>query len=136
MASALTDKLSRLVKEMRGQARMTESNVQDMLREVRMALLEADVAVWLWVTNFIVVRGYAQHVIGALGLEGRDGLRSDGRRRVQLDLAVAQPVRDGLPHLGTQVVLVEEVTGCLLVDEAVVVGDVVGVGDGEHVGGQ
>ena len=44
MASALTDKLTRLVKEMRGQARITESNVQDMLREVRMALLEADVA--------------------------------------------------------------------------------------------
>ena len=44
MASTLTDKLSRLVKEMRGQARITESNVQDMLREVRMALLEADVA--------------------------------------------------------------------------------------------
>jgi hypothetical protein len=44
MASALTEKLSRLVKEMRGQARITEGNVQDMLREVRMALLEADVA--------------------------------------------------------------------------------------------
>ena len=44
MASALTDRLSRLVKTMRGQARITESNVQDMLREVRMALLEADVA--------------------------------------------------------------------------------------------
>ena len=29
---------------MRGQARITESNVADMLREVRMALLEADVA--------------------------------------------------------------------------------------------
>ena len=44
MASALTDRLSRLVKTMRGQARITEDNVQDMLREVRMALLEADVA--------------------------------------------------------------------------------------------
>jgi len=44
MASALTDKLSRLVKVIRGQARITESNVADMLREVRMALLEADVA--------------------------------------------------------------------------------------------
>jgi signal recognition particle subunit SRP54 len=44
MASALTDKLSRLAKEIRGQARITEANVQDMLREVRMALLEADVA--------------------------------------------------------------------------------------------
>jgi len=44
MASALTEKLSRLVKEIRGQARITEGNVTDMLREVRMALLEADVA--------------------------------------------------------------------------------------------
>ena len=44
MASALSDRLSRLVKTMRGQARITEDNVQDMLREVRMALLEADVA--------------------------------------------------------------------------------------------
>ena len=44
MASALSDRLSRIVKEMRGQARITESNVSDMLREVRMALLEADVA--------------------------------------------------------------------------------------------
>ena len=44
VASALTDRLSRLVKTMRGQARITDENVQDMLREVRMALLEADVA--------------------------------------------------------------------------------------------
>ncbi len=44
MATTLTDRLSRMVKTMRGQARITESNVQDMLREVRMALLEADVA--------------------------------------------------------------------------------------------
>ncbi len=44
MASTLTERLSRAVKTMRGQARITESNVQDMLREVRMALLEADVA--------------------------------------------------------------------------------------------
>jgi len=44
MASNLTERLSQLVKTMRGQSRITESNVQDMLREVRMALLEADVA--------------------------------------------------------------------------------------------
>ena len=44
MASSLSDKLSRVVKELRGQARITEDNVSDMLREVRMALLEADVA--------------------------------------------------------------------------------------------
>ena len=44
MASSLTDRLTRLVKTMRGQARITESNMQEMMREVRMALLEADVA--------------------------------------------------------------------------------------------
>ncbi len=44
MASTLTTRLSQLVKTMRGQTRITEDNVQDMLREVRMALLEADVA--------------------------------------------------------------------------------------------
>ncbi|MFT3856445.1 MAG: signal recognition particle protein [Aquabacterium sp.] len=44
MASNLTERLSRLVKTMRGQARITEDNVQEMMREVRMALLEADVA--------------------------------------------------------------------------------------------
>ena len=44
MASTLSDRLQRIVKTMRGQARITDSNVADMLREVRMALLEADVA--------------------------------------------------------------------------------------------
>ena len=55
MASTLSDRLSRLVKTMRGQARITEGNVQDMLREVRMALLEADVAL-------PVVRDFIQRV--------------------------------------------------------------------------
>jgi signal recognition particle subunit SRP54 len=68
MASALTDKLSRLVKEMRGQARITEANVQDMLREVRMALLEADVALPV-VRDFIARvkdKALGQEVIGSL----------------------------------------------------------------------
>ncbi|MEG2050225.1 MAG: signal recognition particle receptor subunit alpha, partial [Comamonas sp.] len=68
MASALTDKLSRLVKEMRGQARITESNVQDMLREVRMALLEADVALPV-VRDFIArvkEKALGQEVISSL----------------------------------------------------------------------
>ncbi len=68
MASALTDKLSRLVKEMRGQARMTETNVADMLREVRMALLEADVALPV-VRDFIArvkEKALGQDVLGSL----------------------------------------------------------------------
>src|SRR3546814_9850267 len=44
MLDNLTQRLSRVVKTMRGEARLTEANTQDMLREVRMALLEADVA--------------------------------------------------------------------------------------------
>ncbi len=68
MASALTDKLSRLVKELRGQARITEANVQDMLREVRMALLEADVALPV-VRDFIARvkdKALGQEVMGSL----------------------------------------------------------------------
>ena len=68
MASALTDKLTLLVKQMRGQARMTESNVQDMLREVRLALLEADVALPV-VRDFIArvkEKAMGQEVVGSL----------------------------------------------------------------------
>lgn len=68
MATTLTDRLSRLVKTMRGQARITESNVQDMLREVRMALLEADVALPV-VRDFInrvKDKALGQEVVGSL----------------------------------------------------------------------
>ena len=68
MASALTEKLSRLVKELRGQARITEDNVADMLREVRMALLEADIALPV-VRDFIArvkEKALGQEVLGSL----------------------------------------------------------------------
>jgi signal recognition particle subunit SRP54 len=68
MASALTDKLSQLVKQISGQARITESNVSDMLREVRMALLEADVALPV-VRDFIArvkEKALGQEVLGSL----------------------------------------------------------------------
>ncbi|HEX5371454.1 MAG TPA: signal recognition particle protein [Aquabacterium sp.] len=68
MASTLTDRLSRLVKSMRGQSRISESNVQDMLREVRMALLEADVALPV-VRDFIARvkdKSLGQEVVGSL----------------------------------------------------------------------
>ena len=68
MASTLTERLSRLVKTMRGEARITEANVQDMLREVRMALLEADVALPV-VRDFIARvkdKALGQDVVGSL----------------------------------------------------------------------
>jgi signal recognition particle subunit SRP54 len=44
MLENLTQRLSRVVKTIRGEARLTEANTQEMLREVRLALLEADVS--------------------------------------------------------------------------------------------
>jgi signal recognition particle subunit SRP54 len=44
MLDNLSQRLARVVKTMRGEARLTEANTAEMLREVRMALLEADVA--------------------------------------------------------------------------------------------
>jgi len=44
MFDGLSDRLGRTLKNVRGQGRLTEDNIKDALREVRMALLEADVA--------------------------------------------------------------------------------------------
>jgi len=45
MFETLTDRLSRAVDAMRGRGRLTDENIADTLRQVRLALLEADVAV-------------------------------------------------------------------------------------------
>ncbi|MCF6189886.1 MAG: signal recognition particle protein [Cocleimonas sp.] len=44
MFESLSDRLSGTIKKLRGQARLTDDNIKDAMREVRMALLEADVA--------------------------------------------------------------------------------------------
>ena len=44
MLDNLTQRLSSVIKTLRGQSRLSEANIQDALREVRVALLEADVA--------------------------------------------------------------------------------------------
>ena len=100
MASALTDKLSRLVKEMRGQARITEGNVQDMLREVRMALLEADVALPV-VRDFIArvkEKALGQEVVGSLnpgqalvGIVNRELVATMGEGVSDINLAAQPP---------------------------------------------
>jgi signal recognition particle subunit SRP54 len=101
MASALSDRLSRIVKEMRGQARITESNVSDMLREVRMALLEADVALPV-VRDFIARvkdKALGQDVVGSLtpgqalvGIVNRELAATMGAAGP--DGAAARPVAD------------------------------------------
>ncbi len=68
MLDNLTQRLSRVVKNLRGQARLSEENITEMLREVRMALLEADVALPV-VKDFIAAvkeKALGQEVIGSL----------------------------------------------------------------------
>ncbi len=55
MFDILSEKLTRVFKDLRGHGRLTEENISDGLREVRIALLEADVAL-------PVVRDFIQHV--------------------------------------------------------------------------
>ena len=42
---SLGDKFQRILKKVKGQAKLTEKNMEDMLREVRIALLEADITI-------------------------------------------------------------------------------------------
>jgi len=44
MFDSLSDRLSKTIKNLRGQGRITEDNIKETMRDVRMALLEADVA--------------------------------------------------------------------------------------------
>jgi signal recognition particle subunit SRP54 len=100
MATALTDKLSSLVKKISGQARITESNVQDMLREVRMALLEADVALPV-VRDFIARvkdKAMGQEVLGSLkpgqalvGIVNRELTATMGEGVADLNLSAQPP---------------------------------------------
>ena len=68
MLDNLTQRLAKVVKNLRGQARLTEDNIAEMLREVRMALLEADVALPV-VKDFIArvkEKAVGQEVVGSL----------------------------------------------------------------------
>ncbi|MFZ2405108.1 MAG: signal recognition particle protein [Methylobacter sp.] len=77
MFDNLTDRLGSTLKKIKGQGRLTESNIKDTLREVRMALLEADVALPV-VTDFI-----ERIKIGALGQEVQSSL-SPGQSLIKL----------------------------------------------------
>jgi signal recognition particle subunit SRP54 len=100
MLDNLTQRLGRVVKTLRGQARLTEDNIADMLREVRMALLEADVALPV-VKDFIArvkERALGQEVIGSLtpgqalvGVVHRELTELMGGQSVGLNLAAVPP---------------------------------------------
>jgi signal recognition particle subunit SRP54 len=96
----LTTRLAKIVKTIRGEARLTEGNIQDALREVRVALLEADVALPV-VRDFIAAvreKALGTEVVGSLtpgqalvGVVHRELARLMGEANVGLDLAVQPP---------------------------------------------
>lgn len=68
MFDSLSERLGRTIKSLRGQGRLTEQNIQDTLREVRMALLEADVAlpVVKQFVDSVREKALGQEVLGSL----------------------------------------------------------------------
>jgi signal recognition particle subunit SRP54 len=100
MLDNLTQRLAKVVKTLRGQARLTEENISEMLREVRMALLEADVALPV-VKDFIASvkeKAVGQEVIGSLtpgqaliGVVHRELTELMGGAKSELNLATQPP---------------------------------------------
>jgi signal recognition particle subunit SRP54 len=100
MLDSLTNRLSGVIKSLRGQARLTESNISDALREVRLALLEADVALPV-VKDFIArvkQRALGQEVVGSLtpgqavvGVVYEELTALMGAANVPIDLATTPP---------------------------------------------
>jgi len=100
MLDSLTSRLAGVVKTLRGQARLTEANIQEALREVRVALLEADVALPV-VRDFIArvkEKAVGEEVIGSLtpgqalvGVVQRELTELMGSRNDALNLAVVPP---------------------------------------------
>jgi signal recognition particle subunit SRP54 len=100
MLDNLTQRLGRVVKALRGEARLTEDNIQAALREVRLALLEADVALPV-VKQFIAAvrdKALGQEVLSSLspgqaliGVVQRELAALMGGGAAPLDLATTPP---------------------------------------------
>ncbi|MCL2829172.1 MAG: signal recognition particle protein [Betaproteobacteria bacterium] len=100
MLDNLTQRLARVVKTLKGEARLTESNIAEALREVRLALLEADVALPV-VKDFIAAvkeKAVGEEVLGSLspgqaliGVVHRELTRLMGEVHAGLNLATQPP---------------------------------------------
>ncbi|MDC7714588.1 signal recognition particle protein [Vogesella sp. LYT5W] len=100
MLDNLTSRLTSALKTIRGQARISETNIQDALREVRLALLEADVALPVVKTFIAQVkeRALGQEVMGSLtpgqaliGIVNDELVRLMGDKNDALNLAAVPP---------------------------------------------
>jgi signal recognition particle subunit SRP54 len=100
MLDALTQRLSSVVKTLRGHARLTEDNVQEALREVRLALLDADAGLPV-VKDFIARvkdKALGQEVVGSLtpgqaliGVVHAELVALMGGQNAALDFATTPP---------------------------------------------
>jgi signal recognition particle subunit SRP54 len=100
MLDNLSQRLTGVIKSLRGQARLSEDNIQDALREVRLALLEADVALPV-VKEFaaqVKQAALGQEVIGNLnpgqaliGVVHRELTRLMGEHNDALNLTTVPP---------------------------------------------
>ena len=100
MLDNLTQRFASIVKTLRGEARLTDANIDDALREVRMALLEADVALPI-VKDFIAAvrqKAIGQEVVGSLtpgqaliGVVQRELTALMGGAAVPLNFATTPP---------------------------------------------
>src|SRR5918999_228892 len=101
MFESLTDKLELTFKRLRGQGKISEKNIDDALRDVRLALLEADVHVKVVKTflDTVKAKSFGQEVLQSLTPEQQflkivreelTGLL--GREHRKLDLKAAPPV--------------------------------------------
>ena len=100
MFDNLSQRLSSVVKQLRGEARLTDANISDALREVRLALLEADVALPV-VKEFIAhvrEKALGAEVVGSLtpgqafvGVVHRELATLMGGSAVPLDFSVQPP---------------------------------------------
>jgi len=100
MLDNLTQRLARVMKTLKGEARLNEANIADALREVRLALLEADVALPVVKELIAAVKEKAvgEEVIGSLtpgqalvGVVHKELTRIMGEANVGLNLATQPP---------------------------------------------
>ena len=100
MLDNLTNRFSKIFKNIRGQAKLTEDNIKEALREVRLALLEADVAlpVVKEFVNNVKEKALGQEVVGSLtpdqafiGVVNQALIELMGKENSSLDLAAVPP---------------------------------------------
>lgn len=100
MLDNLTGRFSNVFKNIRGQAKLTEDNIKEALREVRLALLEADVAlpVVKEFVNNVKEKALGQEVAGSLtpdqafiGVVNQALVELMGKENKTLDLSVSPP---------------------------------------------